>query len=765
MNIELKLIQGFKQYLKEQNELILNNEEKYDVNSLNIFSLYKNEFQEYLSCTYDIDYSSLFSEDLDKNIFSDINYENGKFVSKTQDHENSEILVELLNALAQENEFSEAYDIDFDGEMSQDEYNSMLFDLQSDKSSGLTGVLDNMNAINVYFNNENNIKLHDLNNDGILSEDEKNNAKKMISVVGGADGVLAQENINLFIQLFDSDMDGVLSDEESIITRNFLDTIQEKFSLEQLNSIQGYINSMLQNPEFNIENLTAYLNGFNGDFSNIKFDDFVNISAGINTNEIMEEKGAGSLESYDNYQANTGQSSTRGSSSPAFEEQNVSNMNIEDLENELTKANANVQITLKNYENALNEIDSVKAKELSDIQITISDINSNIDEINNSITQKTNEISNLETNILSYENLISSEKSKDEPNQELIQNYEVKIKELEKQKNALNEEIGKLEEQKNNLNGELEIQNANLSAKMDEISSLYPQLTDLKEKYDAALKYVSEVEQTLALRKTDREKSENADMISLDNGSKDYRNNPDDYSNLPLTYTLDGKEYHCVGFAGYDTDGDGEVDFQIDSWEEAQRYLANGGVRNIGQYGTMQCHNYSAVACDLVLGTLNSDLTNALIAETEDANYGDKDTAGYMGTQIGTKEGKYNTRAYAQCKVSGREEQIEIIKNELQNGRPCLVSVPYTGGQHYVSAIGLSDDGDVLIWDSYDGSIQRLGTSSGEERRVIATGNGVMVATPGHTYCYNSGEYLNYWDEYVENSMDDIISTLQSRKK
>lgn len=765
MNIEFKVIQKFKNYLKELNDLSANGQEKYNLNSSNIFSQYSEEFQEFLSNNYDIDYSSLFSENGDKNLFSNIKYENGKFVSSSQDFDEAETMAEILNAISQEEQFADVFDVDFDGDVSDDEYNSMLLNLQTDNSQGLIDVLDNINAMDLYFNDKSNIKLYDEDGDGVLSAREKNNAKQMISIIGGANGILTDKNINMFTKIFDLDGDGNLSNEEYDITKSFLNTINNKFSEDELSEIQNYMNTMLNNSDFKIENFASYLRSFGGDFSDITLDDFANISAGINTNDIMELNGAGSQESFDDYQRRNGQTSTRGSSSLAYEDKNVNNMNIEQLEQELSNAKNNANTALNDYENALNEIDTTKAKELNDIQNKISEIEVNLVEIDNFITSQTTVISNLESNILNYQNLIASEKSKENPDKSIISSYEQKIAELERQKDAINNEIISYEQQKNELNESLEIQNSNLNSKIEEISTLYPQLAELKEKYDKALNYVSQVEQTLAQRKEDKEKTENTDKESLEYGSKNYKNNSDDYTNLPLTYTLDGKEYHCVGFEGYDTDNDGQIDFQLESWEEAQRYLANGGVRNIGQYGTMQCHNYSAVVCDLALGTLNLDLANALVEETENPEYGDRDTAGKMGTLIGDGDGKYNTRAYAQCKVSGREEQIEIIKNELQNGRPCLVSVPYSSGQHWVSAIGMSKDGDVLIWDSYDGSIQRLGTKSGEERRVIASSNGVMVATPGHTFKYNSGEYINYWDEYVDNSMSDVVSVLNSRKK
>ncbi len=76
-------------------------------------------------------------------------------------------------------------------------------------------------------------------------------------------------------------------------------------------------------------------------------------------------------------------------------------------------------------------------------------------------------------------------------------------------------------------------------------------------------------------------------MHAADENSRDYRDKAStDFTNMPLTYELDGEKYHCVGFQGSNVDGDGEKYFKPDSWEEAQRYLTNGGLTNLGQYGS-----------------------------------------------------------------------------------------------------------------------------------------------------------------------------------
>lgn len=226
---------------------------------------------------------------------------------------------------------------------------------------------------------------------------------------------------------------------------------------------------------------------------------------------------------------------------------------------------------------------------------------------------------------------------------------------------------------------------------------------------------------------------------------------------MPMTYTLDGEEYHCIGFEGYDLDGDGEIDFKPDSWEEVQRYFANGGVANIGKFGSMQCHNYSDVLGQFVLGDANMEFVQALYNETNDNTYGDVDTAGKLATQR-----EWNPRRFAQCKASDRDAERAIIENELQNGRPALVSVPTSQGQHWAVAVGISDDGDILIWDSYNGSIKKLGRSSNNDtndlHRNLATSNGVMVYCQNYSYSYSEFAYIDYWN-YVENSPQYVLET------
>ena len=128
-------------------------------------------------------------------------------------------------------------------------------------------------------------------------------------------------------------------------------------------------------------------------------------------------------------------------------------------------------------------------------------------------------------------------------------------------------------------------------------------------------------------------------------------------------------------------------------------------------------------------------------------------------------QSEYNSRDFAQCKAKDRDAERAIIENELQNGRPCLVSVPYVGGTHWVTAIGLSDDGDILIWDSYDGSIKKLGCSSNDDKeklhRNMATGNGVMVFCDGYSFQYATAKHIDYWEMINNPKYDPLVEGIK----
>lgn len=263
--------------------------------------------------------------------------------------------------------------------------------------------------------------------------------------------------------------------------------------------------------------------------------------------------------------------------------------------------------------------------------------------------------------------------------------------------------------------------------------------------------YLKEVTAVLTRRRTDQIKDGESVKLNKGDAPKDYsKHSSFCYDNLPMTYELDGKIYHCVGFEGYDMDSDGEIDFKPNSWEEVQRYFVNGGVRNLGKFGNMQSHNYSEMLGQFVLGVAHQDFVQALYDETNKSGFGDKDLAGDMGRQS-----EWNSRNFVKCSAKDRDAERAIIENELQNGRPCVIRVD--GYSHYVAAVGISEDGDILIWDSYEGAMEKLARSSNDDnndsgRKLVKT-DGVNVYCEGYSYQYSTAAVIDYWS-YVGNSTE-----------
>ena len=233
-----------------------------------------------------------------------------------------------------------------------------------------------------------------------------------------------------------------------------------------------------------------------------------------------------------------------------------------------------------------------------------------------------------------------------------------------------------------------------------------------------------------------------------------------DLTNLPMEHEYDGEVFHCVGFSDYvveDAEGN-KVVWQPQSWKEVQEYFNNAGVTNEGIYGTMQCQNFSDMMGQFVLGDANMDFVQSLYDETNDSNFPENrnDEAALLA---GNSD--YNPRNYAPCKSANRDEQRAIIENELQNGRPALV---YVNDHHWVAAIGLSDDGDILIWDSFNGYIKKLyqttsskyadGKRNPSERNMSHGDGSVMVYVENYHYENGKTQKINYLDDYVNGSAE-----------
>ena len=233
-----------------------------------------------------------------------------------------------------------------------------------------------------------------------------------------------------------------------------------------------------------------------------------------------------------------------------------------------------------------------------------------------------------------------------------------------------------------------------------------------------------------------------------------------DFTNTPQEYTYQDEVFHCVDFASYtvkDENGN-EITWQPQSWEEVADFFSNAGVTNEGQFGTMQCQNYSDMMGQFVLGVADMNFVQSLYDETKNpsALEIENDQAGFIASQA-----EYNPRNFAPCKAANRDEERAIIENELQNGRPALV---YVNDHHWVAAIGLSDDGDILIWDSYNGCVKKLYQTTSSEHhdgkrnpseRNMSHGNGaVMVYVEDFAYENNKTRYIDYVDDYVNGSAE-----------
>lgn len=443
---------------------------------------------------------------------------------------------------------------------------------------------------------------------------------------------------------------------------------------------------------------------------------------------------------------------------------NDNNSNLTSAQSELSTHKTNLSTYNSNLSSAQSEVGSLGSSIASlEAQLNKKDENGNPKNDRNSIQSEIKELKNrkykLENETIPKleQDIANSEGKINELENETIPQLEQNIADTEEIISELeNETIPKLEQ-------ELEEHNNKVAEYQNEISTLAtsnPQLQAKIDSYNKAVQYQNQVEQTLALRKADQERAAAVNMPAAEESSKDYRGNDSiDWTNMPMTYELDGETYHCVGFTGNDFDGDGTIDFKPDSWEEMQMYAVNAGIINKGKYGSMQCHNYSNVLADIVLGTVNSELGQAFINETEDENYGNVDMAGKMG-----REKEYNLRDYQLCRAADRDAENAIIVNELQNGRPCIVSVPHKDGSHYVLAVGMSDDGDILLWDSYNGSMEKLGKSSNDDNtslhRNLASSNGVMVFVNDTRYTYTDSKMWDYWNDYVGQD----VATIEENK-
>ena len=713
MNIEgLKL--GFFQYLQEKyaNE---NNEigaENLDLATFNVF-MYQSEFQEYIE-----------EQGADVTTFN-LSEDNGDFTDISADDINA--VMSMLNDLEANGEFTE------DSLPVISEQNSSILPKQETNVSTRNKDFSFLKDLGVEFNDD------EKNTLNILFGEDEENAKQLLSYIDGNVGQLTKNDLQTLKQYINKLKGLGFSDEE--IKKNImgLDGKSDKLTGEDFAKLKKELEggSLLQSLEEASE-------------------------AGIQTNSEMEASGNGDAPSGT-------------PSASANTEKNIDNMSISELEAELENAKAEQQKAKDEYMTELETVNSELAGKIKDTTAQKTqketELQSKQQELTDYNSQKTQAISELnaaKAQISSIDGQISTLKS--QLNQEGADTAAInsQIATLEEQKRQLEQEtIPNLEDKISQLDEKItELETNTIPTLEKEISDLDKSITTLEAEamqlassnaglqakldvYNKAGDYINSVESKLQTRKLNKEKYENMDMPDKTMAPKDFRDDPDNYDNLPLTYTLDGKEYKCVGFSEYDLDGDGKTDFKPDSWEEVQRYFANAGVANIGKYGTMQCHNYSDILGQFILGDANMDFVRALYDETNDPNFNQNDLAGKMAT-----DRAYNERTFAKADSGDRDDSHAIIKNELQNGRPSVINV----NGHYVLAVGIADDGEILIWDSYNGSMQRLGRSSNNSEKAhrnMVNGDAVMVYADNYYYHYGRSCAFDYW-QYVENDPEYV---------
>ena len=798
--------------------------------------------------------SSINICDLDK-----LDFKNGKFVIADEE---DDLYTETLNSVLEDENVKKNIDKNQDKDISKTEVMGFLSDVSEEGNisfDNLNEFIDSINKENPVANidgentvdntnettpvenpdedapitidsllaDKNIASIFALNSDSEeLTDEEKETAVSFIKALTGTSETLAenepqdfeysadnsdsdiedgltQENLKAFIQFFDSDGDGTISEEDSIKARELLSGLSdtEEFSAENIKVFNEFADSVYsQNKDMTPEKFIDFVKGLDGDNSELTVDDFKKlkeyhdlkilptqraespISAEIPENTQLEntepvqqtDNGVNGTESGETPKTSSG---GKGAFSPAIKEKTVSNMSIAELEEELATAKKTQDDAKTKYMQGVESADKELAEKIKNLQTDIDNKQQQLDESAAAVTEQEKTVKDAEAAVKSADDKITDIESQlsnlkapkesdfpetDEGAAQYSKQkdaYTTKKAELEQKLTDAKEEKSKAEAQlkaeelklnelnssKTSFEDELKLLNSKMDeyeAEADKLAVSNPELQSLKEAYDKSKEYVQSVESMLDRRMADRKKKENGDP-------------------LPLTYTLDGKEYHCVAIQGIDTDGDGKNDIEFDSYEQFQRYMAQGGVANVGQYGTMQCFNYSQVYGETIMGAADPRFIAALAAETH-GQQGDTDTAGKMATQS-----EYNKRNFAQVKSANRDEEYKVITNELKNGRPCVVSVPYEGGCHYALAIGMSDDGDILIMDSYDCSIKRLGKSNNSdtkrEHRNLATGNGVWIYIPGYNFSYSDkrGIDYNYYMQYGQKATLDRI--LQQR--
>jgi len=281
---------------------------------------------------------------------------------------------------------------------------------------------------------------------------------------------------------------------------------------------------------------------------------------------------------------------------------------------------------------------------------------------------------------------------------------------------------------------EFEAQVAELAgAKNSEGTPVNPELAASYEQYET-LKTDLETFKTEARTKAQKAFDENLqyqNQVQAKLNEKQKAATEKDYSvtGLKLDYTLNGVDFDVVGIAGFD------------NLDDFMRQVQISGLTNTGEYGTMQCQNYSCAMIDLILGRANPELLAAFMA----GDASGVDLAGYMA-----RNKAYNNREYHAARPTDGTSYMQVLASELQQGRPCMVAIPReTTGTHYGICVGIRkgadynnlQPSDFLIIDSYDAKPEIGGVTNS-----YSANKDVWVLTEGYRYENSGPKYVRYQD-------------------
>lgn len=778
------LLQNFNSYIQKTDA-----SSSASVKNVSDIAKHKDKFKEYLKEELKVNPDNFFV-----NLASGkIKIEDGAVVLSAEFDDSDAQTADIINQMLKQNSAITLIDNSKDGEISNDELEEFLSKISKIEDLSVEDNYieiedenfddDTKSFIEEFINDENTKKQIDLNNDGTITKEEvsaflnkigeftnyevKDNE---VSPQGSDEAEIMQEIINGALsddtikEIIDANGDGKLDEEEIsdfLNSTNKLDNDEENLSLDD-------IFKAVENPAALSEAADTTVSDVNS------------------PQNTIAASGAGSTSGSSGAGSSSGSSGS--GSNNSTEEKNLNNMTSSELKDELTDANsdvsekeANLKSVLDGNDEKIQELQLAADTAYSALQEELSNLNeelsAELDDCKNAITAKEQEINETDYNIqvqttvvanaqAAYDSEVAREASlqaaksalqsssdsdlsdsqKSDKKSKLSQiESELASLDVEGKKQALEEAKQKLEELKekrddlvNNSTTGLNALNANraeIETKISNLNENSPELAGLLSNWQNAQTALDSAKET-AKEAAVKELGDARDYAIKVQDALSERESKDIKSKYALkgfsgTYTINGVEYDTLAIEGFD------------SLEELQKYVVNAGLTNTGQYGTKQCFNYSQEIAQIMMGVANEDVLNAVMAETDNAStFGDLDLAGKYA-----RAREYNSRPFHQTKASTREAEYSILASELNEGRPCVVSVPYTGGNHYVVAVGLRqgasepyEASDFLIMDSYDGSIQQLGT-----RRKIATGNGVFVYDEGYTF-KERDTALNYWD-------------------